>query len=309
MDVPSLGYMTYLALLEDGKFPSSGAEPPLSKLKLSTLLFDAVVVRNPVDIDSFVDAISSTCRMSTSGSKALCQMLHPVERYVVDYPFLGRPWQASFPRLSELASQIAIRGVIRDSPELAGDDRGLAHEAGMLGAGLLDGVDVWFEINRRQACEFVPDDLEREVLNELFELSTKRRVIDTFSEILSLHLPDLGHLPWDDVLALRQSRFAESFRTKVVEIHHRTQKGDLGGVRDIALELERSESVALIKAVKPNSKRNIFKSVVSNAPLPIPINPISIATAIHDAKSEMELERRYGWLYFLLEVGERAEAR
>jgi hypothetical protein len=46
----------------------------------------------------------------------------------------------------------------------------------------------------------------------------------------------------------------------------------------------------------------ILKSIASNIPLPIPINPVSIGIAVKELKEAYDRKERFGWLYFLMEL-------
>jgi hypothetical protein len=48
--------------------------------------------------------------------------------------------------------------------------------------------------------------------------------------------------------------------------------------------------------------KTVIKTIASKLLLPIPVNPLSIAVGIADIASASERARRYGWMYFLLDL-------
>lgn len=71
--------------------------------------------------------------------------------------------------------------------------------------------------------------------------------------------------------------------------------------QEIFEEIVKKDLIEMAQHFRPNVSSNIVKGVVSNIPLPIPVNPISILCTGADIKKEIDFDKKYGWIYFYLD--------
>ena len=67
-------------------------------------------------------------------------------------------------------------------------------------------------------------------------------------------------------------------------------------------EIELRDLREFAKMFRPNPSRTTFESILGNLPLPIPINPLSLAMASRDVKKARKAADTFGWLYFLFDL-------
>ena len=115
-------------------------------------------------------------------------------------------------------------------------------------------------------------------------------------------MPDYGAVSWDRLIDLRHHRYIEAFREKVNEMHNMAKVNDQKSVLEIAQEIKNQDLVEIARITRPNSRTNIVKMFVSNVPLPVPVNPLSLLFGIQEVTSGKKMVDRFGWLYFLLDI-------
>jgi hypothetical protein len=117
---------------------------------------------------------------------------------------------------------------------------------------------------------------------------------------MTLVLPRLSDLAWDEVWELRDSPYLERFRAFA--------QGNLPvGVSDT--EVSELISDALWKVVgraRPSGNGSVVARVAGTIPVPLGIpNPLALFRDVRDGKAERALYVDLGWLFFLQEVKER----
>jgi hypothetical protein len=123
-----------------------------------------------------------------------------------------------------------------------------------------------------------------------------------FTALRDQYFP-LPTLPWPRIIELRSNRLATSFRSKIADLQTILNTDDACSAHDLLTEIERSDLRELARLVKPSPRRSLLTAVASNLPLPLPVNPVSLAAAVTDVQRQQELERRFGWLFFALSIG------
>ena len=126
-----------------------------------------------------------------------------------------------------------------------------------------------------------------------------------FQEIVTTSMPDFTILTWQRVLELRRHPFLQSFRRKISELGSSVRNNNEGTIKKTIGELELHDLRELARLVEPSPRTTILKSIGSNIPLPIPVNPVSIGIGIQEIKDTYERRQRFGWLYFLMELRKR----
>ena len=175
---------------------------------------------------------------------------------------------------------------------------GAMHEISWGGFGVANSVKYWTLLNAKENCTFLPMDLEQQMLGKVFG-STMDMKYDSFSDIIIAIIPDISEYSWDEIIEIRHHSYWTQFRKKLTELSESIGDKKLG--QDILEEVIKKDLIEMVQHFRPQVTKNIVKGVVSNIPLPIPINPLSVASTGYDLIKEIDFEKKYGWLYFYLD--------
>lgn len=271
--------------------------------KFAALFFDEVVFQVPrADfLDQVLTSLVDQGVLASDVGHGLRKVWRPVQAFLPDYEFLKRPWQNDDERLIELAQTVAVEEVLAEYPDIS--QRGLQREVGLVGAGLIEAVATWAVLQARRPCVMLADPGEARLVEGVFAISSPAAQHALFSQVMQSRLPSPEALSWERVFELRASPFLEAFRLKIAELDRLIREAGGGReVQDILDELERHDLRELAATVKPNPRGAWAKAVAANIPLPIPVNPVSIAMSAVDVKGAYDRHQRFGWLYFLLEL-------
>ena len=77
--------------------------------------------------------------------------------------------------------------------------------------------------------------------------------------------------------------------------------GDKKLGQDILEEVIKKDLIEMVQHFRPQVTKNTVKGVVSNIPLPILINPVSVVCTGYDIMKEIDFDKKYGWIYFYLD--------
>jgi hypothetical protein len=158
---------------------------------------------------------------------------------------------------------------------------GNAHATAAVGSAV-----AWTLIRPHLDCSFFP-------LN-VVEFAAARLILGmTSTEKLNaanLLLPDAGELTWQEVFEIRDLSEAESFRRWL----HSRNVSDRSIEHDIVGAL-----LEIVEECRPNRGMELFKGVVSNLPLPLPINPASLALSLKSIAKAQQFHEKYDWSLFL----------
>ena len=122
---------------------------------------------------------------------------------------------------------------------------------------------------------------------------------------LELLIPDFEQLSWDEVIALRENRFYGPFKEWYAR---QCVKLDAGASVN-SVEQEATAALwKLTKEVQPNVTATIVKGVIGNLPIPVFGQIYGIGSAAMDVYSDVSLKNRYGWLFWLSEARDVADA-
>lgn len=181
------------------------------------------------------------------------------------------------------------------NPETYG---GAIHEICWNSFGVTDAVKYWTLLNAKENCVFLPMDMEHQMLKKLFQKTSDRK-FENFSEIITAIIPDISNYSWDEIIEIRHHDYWTKFRKKLAELSDETEDKKLS--KEIFEEIVKKDLIEMAQHFRPHVSSNIVKGVVSNIPLPIPINPISILCTGADIKKEIDFDKKYGWIYFYLD--------
>lgn len=172
------------------------------------------------------------------------------------------------------------------------------HEICWSGFGVANAVKYWTLLNAKESCIFLPMDMEQQMIKRLFEKTSDKK-FENFSEIITAIIPDISGYSWDEIIEIRHHDYWTLFRKKITELSNEIEDQKLS--QEIFEEIVKKDLIEMAQHFRPNVSSNIVKGVVSNIPLPIPVNPISILCTGADIKKEIDFDKKYGWIYFYLD--------
>jgi len=139
---------------------------------------------------------------------------------------------------------------------------------------------------------------EAAVLATLKETMVSDRTV--ISQIEEINHFDFAELSWQEILELRESDFADDFRKIVSEWV--AEFSSSSSLIECQARLDRFIDDAkfdFIERNKPNLKKTVMGGILGNAPSPIVINPLGIASSIKRVHFESKLKKDFGWLLFI----------
>lgn len=175
---------------------------------------------------------------------------------------------------------------------------GAMHEVTWGGFGIANSVKYWTLLNAKVNCTFLPMDLEQQMLKKVFGNITNVEY-NNFSDIITAIIPNISEYTWDKIIEIRHHSYWTQFRKKLTELSQSIEDKKLG--QDILDEIVRKDLIEMARHFRPQVHKNIIKGVMSNIPLPIPINPLSVVCTGYDIMKEIDFEKKYGWIYFYLD--------
>lgn len=175
---------------------------------------------------------------------------------------------------------------------------GEIHEIVRGGAAITRTVKYWMLLNAKERCTFLPLKLEREMLQKIFNTGVSEGFAN-FTNIMTGIIPDISEYSWNEIIELRNHHYWEQFRKKISALN--SDRLDSMTAHEVFNEVVYKDLVEMAKNLRPTVKSNIVKGVISNIPLPIPFNPVSLICTGSDIIKEIDFEKRYGWLYFYID--------
>ena len=166
------------------------------------------------------------------------------------------------------------------------------------GFGIANAVKYWTLLNAKENCTFLPMDKEEQILKKLFE-NVPDSNYNNFNNVITAMIPDISEYSWDEIIEIRHHKYWTQFRKKLTELSESVQDKKLR--QDILEEIVQKDLVEMVQYFRPHVAKNIVKGIVSNIPLPIPINPVSVVCTAHDIVQEIDFNKKYGWMYFYLD--------
>jgi hypothetical protein len=118
---------------------------------------------------------------------------------------------------------------------------------------------------------------------------------DCLKQIIELEIPDFGKIPWSAIFKLRKDKRIESFRNHIDRISF--EKNEKSAAK-CALD----EICAAVSDISPNVRRVALEGAVSNIPLPIPVNPLSLGASLVALVRSITYQKKNMWLTFVQQL-------
>ena len=282
--------------------------------KLALLWFDELVIEGP-EPDFWRGVVNSHVaegRLSKAAGDELLRVTKPIQAYIPDYDAkrqFERPDSSSVFELllDETIHNLLDQEYLREYGELFYDT--FQHVGDIRPFITFNAFRYWRLLAERLNCSFVPGPFESEVLESLPALGESKKQHFVFEQIMRCRLPRLSSLSFDDICDLRKHRYLSALRRKVSEVSEMARSGDREDAKTLFQELEHSAMRKVLEVIRPNTRTTLIKAVLTNIPLPIPVNPLGVSQGILDVHKDYKLERHHGWLYFLLDAETRTADR
>ena len=173
------------------------------------------------------------------------------------------------------------------SKETTIEGYGLCRELAYTAAAATGSAKAWWRVYQAFPCGYV-------CFSEAESFAAKQRVLDQMNPIneqtiqeVRLLVPSIDKLPWEAVFDLRKSNAITQFRSWVDE-------GNLEHKPEAAIDHLWEAFAKII----PDTKLEGVKSILTNLPIPIYVNPLAIASSIVDVRKSHTFTRQHGAIFF-----------
>ncbi len=272
-------------------------------LKLAFLWFDDLVMQSPREdvVTRSLPAIFEKLSIPSNVIDQIVQHIHPIQSYFSDYEF-ARPavWDQD-----TYITDSTIEALTKYFEETLGphvDRRELHREVALTGFGVIDAINLVGRLSSYGESFMLPTDFEHRVLQTMTRPADPRSTFTLFEEVARYRLPRLKELPWSRVVELRHHRFLENFRRAISTLREELARAQPDAAHEVFVEIERKNVRELLSLLTPSVLTATAKSIITNLPLPIPVNPAGLADAIWNVWKERQIAERFGWIYFLYEL-------
>lgn len=278
--------------------------------KSAILWFDKVILQTPIrgDVKEMIMFLQEKGVLSKATASELQTIWVPIQDFLPEehrsgFILSGPTYPDS--SIDQVIEEVVMNDIRRRYPEEDISYEKCGYGIVMNKASLVASILAWAYLNQQVGCYMLADSREGEVLRKIFSVKASGADFDTFFKIYEALVPDYSRLSWDRLIDLRHHQYLETFRNKVQEMNRMARSKDSVGVAKIAHELLLRDLVEIAKLTKPDVlSTNTLKLVASNMPLPIPVNPLSLLLGFEDIRKQKNLSDRFGWLYFLLDLGD-----
>jgi hypothetical protein len=177
--------------------------------------------------------------------------------------------------------------------QIASDDRiGYFRECNAILASATGGARAWAQLQGFTNCSLVSFlRVEQVAVDKLVSVSRVDRMEGLYRPV-EVFVPSVRGLPWEAIVQLRRHRGVKTFRRWLAGLQ---KPASITPNADQAIE-------SLWNAfgeLKVSTGVEVIKGIIGNIPLPIPINPASVALSAHSITRSAKFNKRNGWLTFL----------
>ncbi|MFX0172503.1 MAG: hypothetical protein ACFE9L_11330, partial [Candidatus Hodarchaeota archaeon] len=152
---------------------------------------------------------------------------------------------------------------------------------------------LWALLQPIRPCALIAfDEIELKVSQSMFNID-KLNDVSHFTEYLNVQIPSFTELNWATLIKLRKDRRIQKFREFIWSNKINSQ---------VLIQRTQKELINAFEENIPVIKKEILKGIISEIPLPLPINPLSISQTLKDLYDGLSFKRKYDWLIFLHEI-------
>jgi hypothetical protein len=182
------------------------------------------------------------------------------------------------------------------------DQRALNHDVGWTAMGVIDAISLVGQLSSHGESFMLPTDVEDRVLKAITQPADPRGTFGLFEEVAHYRLPRLKKLPWARVVELRHHKFLENFRGAISALREELRLPGPNASHEMFAEIERKHLKELLSLLTPSVLTATAKGIITNLPLPIPVNPAGLIDSILNISRERRIAEKFGWIYFLHEL-------
>jgi hypothetical protein len=282
-----------------------GFEPTFFEqtLKLGLLWFDDLVMQSPnaeIVSDKFPGILEKLGARDETVAE-IARVIHPVQEFLPEYTFADPKVWSRDSYISK-ATQAALERYFEEHEGPWQEKWALMREVALTGCGVIDVLYLTSQLSQRFNCFMLPTDFEHSVLVEITKPSDPRSDFELFSEVARYRLPKLRELRWERIIELRHHRFLVNFRRALSELQIELRRTPAREVGPMFEEIEKRHIKELLSLLEPSPLEACVKGIVTNLPLPIPVNPVAVYDAVQTVRRDRMVANKYGWLYFLYEL-------
>lgn len=123
------------------------------------------------------------------------------------------------------------------------------------------------------------------------------RIVKTLSD---LNMFDFASLSWSDLIKLKNDRFLCDFRSFIADWTLKySEHQDTSSFEVLLSRFIQDAQFDFIEKKQPNLTKTILSGIGGNIPVPTIVNPISVYSSIESALKEHDLQKKFGWLFFV----------
>jgi hypothetical protein len=168
---------------------------------------------------------------------------------------------------------------------------------------ILSNLELYSRINETIPCSITgfaesTNTILNSYLKHQSDKSESFKVESSIADKVEYVIPSLKQLNWNELFEIRQDGRAKAFRHWINE---NKEEIDSNGLQNLIYK----EFWNVLTELKPNTSANVIKATLGNIPLPIPVNPISVATGIQDIYKARAFNKKYSWLLFIHDLQDR----
>lgn len=284
-----------------------------NRFRTQFLWFDELIMQSPrADIvGSIVSAAMKSNNIPPTVIDEFQRFFSPVQKYVPRYRFCNdfeKLWEKD-KALSEQVGQTFRQYFARQFAPVPSDpterrywEYDLSRDTGASSIVLLDALNLLPRLGPEN-CYLLPSKAENVTLTRINKTTGPNDDFYAFSEVIKFKIPNLRSLPWEKIVKYRQNEFLVDFRAVMPEIRREITKGNVGSIKEVLSEMQTRYVREMLPLFKPSLKVAVLKGIVTNIPLPIPVSPFGIYESLKDVKRQRDFKRKFGWLYFLYDIG------
>lgn len=174
------------------------------------------------------------------------------------------------------------------------------------------GIEHDLILTQKSKAAYYPYSVLLPVVKQMF-MSEYERLhrtvsIEILKDVIEKNLPDFSKMTIKEILELRSEGTISDFRKRIRELSTVAVKTERPiEIRELVDQELMRDLWALAKDVRPNIPVATLRATISNIPLPVP-NPMGIIDSAYSIYEGVKLKRKYGWLFFIAEMREKARS-
>ena len=165
----------------------------------------------------------------------------------------------------------------------------------------IDAISLWETVQQELPCIMEANNDEKLAMAAANIFNTKEKHSVNPFILFKTSVPSMGNISWSEIIKLKTQGNFDSLRNKLHEIVVITPD-DLTVAQKELEKLEYQATEEIIEKYRPNIKKVVIESLMSNIPNIPFINPIGAFFGIRDTIEEKKKVTEKSWFYLLRDV-------